>query len=365
MKRLFFVASLLVLSSSLIFGFGFRREREETVEEKVRVPVVVEKVKKGEIKKTVETYGNILPSKRILIYSKVSGTLEKLYFEEGEMVKKNDLLAEIEHEELELNIKSLKASLKMAQIELGRVEKDYKRISALFKKGATSQQTYDNIKAQYEGTKANVESLKANLALAKKRLEDSYIVSPFSGIIEKKFVDEGEMITSSSMMKSSPIYSLIEIDKVKVRGEVAESDFVKLKKGMKVEVKVDAYPEKIFQGKVSLISPSIDPSSRTGEVEIEIPNPELKLRGGMFARIKIIIDERKNTLIINEKAILQENSKYYVWVVKDNEVEKRYVDKGIEEGKRVEILKGLKEGEKVVVEGGIGLKEGMEVEVRK
>ena len=85
----------------------------------------------------------------------------------------------------------------------------------------------------------------------------------------------------------------------------------------------------------------------------------------MFARIKIIIDERKNTLIINEKAIFQENSKYYVWVVKDNEVEKRYVNKGIEEGKMVEILKGLKEGEKVVVEGGIGLKEGMEVEVRK
>jgi len=365
MRKFFFVTSLLVLFSSLIFGFGFRREREQTVEKEVEVPVVVEKVKRGEIKKTVETYGNILPSKRILIYSKVSGKLEKLYFEEGDRVKEGELLAEIEHKELELRIKSLKASLKMAEIELERIKKDFKRISSLYKEKAVSSQQYDDVKAGYETAKARVESIKANLSLAEKQLKDSYITAPFCGIIDKKFVDEGEMITSSSMMKSSPIYSLIEIDKVKVRGEVAESDFVKLKKGMKVEVKVDAYPEKIFPGKVSLISPSIDPSSRTGEVEIEIPNPELKLRGGMFARIKIIIEERKNTLIVNEKAIFPEDSKYYVWVVKDKEVEKRYVDKGIEEGKRVEILKGLKEGEKVVVEGGIGLKEGMKVKVIK
>ena len=365
MKKLLFGIIFLILLPSLIFGFGLRRKTKEIERKEVNIPVKTEKVKRGTLKKAIETYGNILPYKRVLIYSKVSGILEKFYFEEGEMVKENDLLAEIEHEELRLNIKSLEASLKMVEVELGRVKKDFKRISSLFNKGAVSRQTYDNIKAQYEETKAKLESLEANLALAKERLKDSYIRAPFSGIIEKKFVDEGEMITGSSVMKSSPILSLIKIDKVKIRGDVSENDFPLLKKGMSVEVRVDAYPKRIFTGKLSLISPSIDPLSRTGEVEIEILNPKLELKPGMFARVKIIVKERNNTLLVNEKAIFKENSKYYVWVVKNNEVKKRYVKRGIKEGKKIEILKGLKEGEEIVIEGGIGLKEGMKVRVSK
>ncbi|MCD6521601.1 efflux RND transporter periplasmic adaptor subunit [Candidatus Calescamantes bacterium] len=365
MRKPIFLAFLLVLFPSLMFGFGFRRERREIMEKEVKVPVKVEKVKRGEIKKTIDTYGNILPYKRIIIYSKVPGVLERLYFDEGDRVKEGELLAEIEHEELELRIKSLKASLKMAEIELERIKKDFKRISSLYKEKAVSSQQYDDIKAGYETAKARVESIKANLSLAEKQLKDSYITAPFSGIIEKKFVDEGEMITGSSMMKSSPIYSLIKVDKVKIIGEVAENDFPSLKKGMKVLIKVDAYPEKLFEGRVTDISPSIDPLSRTGKVKVEIDNPQYKLKPGMFARMKIIVKERKNTLVINEKAIFKENSKFFVWVVKNGKVRKRYVEKGIEERRKVEILKGLEEGEEVVIEGGIGLKEGMEVEVRK
>ena len=253
----------------------------------------------------------------------------------------------------------------MAEIELERIKKDFKRIAYLYKEKVVSSQQYDNIKAGYEAAKARVESIKANLSLAEKQLKDSYITAPFSGIIEKKFVDEGEMITGSSMMKSSPIYSLIKVDKVKIIGEVAENDFPFLKTGMKVLIKVDAYPEKLFEGKVTSISPSIDPLSRTGKVKVEIDNPQYKLKPGMFARMKIIVKERKNTLVINEKSIFKENSKFFVWVVKNGKVWKRYVEKGIEEGGKVEILKGLEEGEDVVIEGGIGLKEGMEVEVRK
>ncbi|RKY31299.1 MAG: hypothetical protein DRP67_02815 [Candidatus Omnitrophota bacterium] len=359
MKKLTFLVFILSLS----FAFGFKKEKEKA--EVMKVPVEVEKVKRGKIRKTIDTYGNVLPSKRVIIYSKVPGILEKLYFNEGDRVKKGQLLAEIEHKELELNIKSLKASLKMAEIELERVKKDFERISYLYKEKVVSSQMYDNAKAGYEATKAKVESIKANLSIAERKLKDSYIRAPFSGIIEKKFVDEGEMITGSSMMKSSPIYSLIKVDKVKVIGEVAEKDFPFLKKGMKVLIKVDAYPGKIFKGKVTEISPSIDPLSRTGKVKVEINNPQYKLKVGMFARMKIIVKERKNALIISDKSIFKEDSKFFVWVVKNGKVSKRYVEKGIEEEGKVEILSGLKEGEEVVIEGGIGLKEGMEVEVRK
>jgi len=365
MRKITFVVFIWLLLLSLSFGFGFRKETRKTEEKEVKVPVEVEKVKRERIKKTIDTYGNILPYKRVIIYSKVPGILEKLYFDEGDRVKEGELLAEIEHKELELSIKGLKASLKMAEIELARIKKDFKRISFLYKEEVVSSQQYDNIKAGYEAAKARVESIKANLSLAEKKLKDSYITAPFSGIIEKKFVDEGEMITGSSMMKSSPIYSFIKVDKVKIIGEVAENDFPCLKTGMKVFIKVDAYPEKLFEGKVTDISPSIDPLSRTGKVKVEIDNPQYKLKPGMFARMKIIVKERKNTLVINEKSIFKENSKFFVWVVKNGKVRKRYVEKGIEERGKVEILKGLEEGEEVVIEGGIGLKEGMEVEVRK
>ena len=135
------------------------------------------------------------------------------------------------------------------------------------------------------------------------------------------------------------------------------------KEGQIAKINVDAYPDELFEGVVDKVSPIVDLNSRTALVEIEIPNDNHKLKPGMFARIKILIEEKEGVLTIPRDAIIRENSSHYVFVVKNNRVDRKKIETGLHEDNKFEVINGLSEGELVVTMGNTRLKEGDTVEV--
>jgi RND family efflux transporter MFP subunit len=366
MRKLIALAGILVFLGVV----GYRvykaiesKKMEEKEREVVEVRVKTAEVKLGTVEDKISLTGNIEPQHEVTVYSKVSGEVEKIAVDVGEKVKKGELIAEIEKEKLILQVERLDASLEAAEINVKNLSKDYERIKSLFEKDAVSQQKMDNIDTAYRSTQARVKELRASLDLAKIHLADSRIYAPINGTIARKFIDEGEMIIDASMTKNAPLVTIVYMDTIKVMVNVTERDIADIEIGQEARVKVDAYPDKVFTGKVSNISPVLDLLSRTAPIEIGIINPDYLLKPGMFARVEIITEECKNVLIVPIKAILYREGKETLFVVEGNIAKLREVETGVENGGMVEITSGLKEKEKVIIEGAYGLKNGDRVQI--
>lgn len=156
--------------------------------------------------------------------------------------------------------------------------------------------------------------------------------------------------------------TLMDISKVKVKVEVPERDIAKLIVGQKVEVRVDPYPGRVFSGKVRRINPAADPMARTFEVEVELPNPDMALRPGMFARVKITVQEKEDVTLVPISSLIEEGGSPQVFVVKGERAYRRPVKLGLRNESYAEVI-GLKEGEKVVTVGKENLRDGCRIEV--
>ncbi|MBL7081469.1 MAG: efflux RND transporter periplasmic adaptor subunit [Candidatus Omnitrophica bacterium] len=190
------------------------------------------------------------------------------------------------------------------------------------------------------------------------QFQEAPVESPIDGIVGRIYVDVGTRV-----LPQTPIGLVVNMDVVKVRVDVVERDLPKIRKGQVARVLVDAYSDEIFEGTVERVSPVVDLISRTALVEIKILNYDRRLKPGMFARIKILIREKEDVLIIPKDAILKEDSSNYVFVVKDNKAHRQKIETGLHENSKFEVINGLKEGEFVVTMGNTRLKKGDMVEI--
>lgn len=185
------------------------------------------------------------------------------------------------------------------------------------------------------------------------KYESSPVLSPISGVVGQVYLDIGETV-----FPDTAIAEVVNMDKVRVKVNVVERDLPKIQEGQVCQIKVDAYPEEIFQGLVVSVSPVVDISSRTALVKLEIPNQNYRLKPGMFARIWIVINDLPAVLCIPRDAIIREDSSTFVMVVKNGKVEKRKIGLGLEENNKFEVIEGLQERELVVTLGKERLKDG-------
>ena len=194
------------------------------------------------------------------------------------------------------------------------------------------------------------------------KYEKASIKSPLNGVVLKKFLDEGSQVEPSvNPMMRVPVIMVANIDTVKVLVNVSEKYLGRLKESAEAEVKVDAYPDEVFLGKITRIAPLVDLATRTAEAEIEISNEEHRLKPGMFARVNLILEKKENTLVVPIKAVLNENNCKYVFIINGSIAHKKKVKTGIYQKDSVEIIEGLNEGEDVIIEGNYGLKDGANV----
>jgi RND family efflux transporter MFP subunit len=370
-----FLLAFILFLSFLFLGCDSSKKEDEFSKKERIAHVKVFKVKKGAIASYIYATGTLKPNQEARLGPKVDGRIEKIYVDEGDFVEKGKPLIKLEQEtyiieenRAEAALNTAMAYLKKIEVNLKNIAKDWKRFSSLYKEKAISEQRYDKIDTEYTEAqaelnfaRAKVKEAEANLAMKKENLKDSITYAPFSGFIVKKLMEKGEV--SNWVTYQWDVLHLQDISKVKIECPIAETKICFFKIGKELNVEVDAFKDEKFKGKITTINPMVDPKSRTFNIKIGIANSKFKLKGGMFARVKIVEREKKGVLIIPKKAILVKGDEHIVFRVENSLAKGRKVKLGISDGENVEILEGLGEGDHIVVYGLYALKDGVKVEI--
>lgn len=188
------------------------------------------------------------------------------------------------------------------------------------------------------------------------------VKSPISGVIGKLLLDQG-----SSIVPQIPVAVVVKMDKVKAVFNVGEKDLSKIRKGMYAEIRVDAYPDETFKGRVTRISPVVDPMSRSASCEVLLTNPRYKLKPGMFAEIEVLVEVHRSALLVPEDVVIKDLKQgiNYIFLLEDSVARKREVELGISSGDTVEIVSGLNGGETVISKGQNFLQDGKKVKIAR
>jgi len=354
---LFFLGEVSCNSSS---SGETKKTKAEVGEGKAKIRIAYPKIKN--INLSFNYTGTIEPSKEVRISPEIMGKIKKITVKEGDSVKKGELLILFDTRLSGLQREQALAAVESARVQVENLERELKRLEPLLASGAISQGEFDKVKAGYDSAVAGLNQAKAAVNLSGYQIKVSRIIAPFDGIVARKMVNEGEVVAPGALGPYGML-TLMDIKEVIVKAGVGEKEIGFIKKGMKATVEVDAYPDEKFEGIVDNISPSADPMNKNFPVEIRIPNPEFKLKTGMFARVKILVESRENALVIPESAIIEEKSGKIVFVVDSGEVAKKInVKTGIEEEGFVEITEGeITPQSRIITEGNFGLKEGARV----
>jgi HlyD family secretion protein len=361
-------------------------------------PSKLAKVEKGDLAKSVVATGKIEPITKVEIKSKASGIVKKLYVDYGDRVKKGQVLAELDKEEILARVEQARAQLAASTASLNGTHADlqrakvdaegpdvpllkraYDRAKGMEKDGIVSASALDDAQKNYElalnkqnVAKAQVQVLQAKIGQAQaqvaqdranlKQLEEqlSYttIESPIDGIVLSRDVEVGDAVSSILVLGSSAtlVMTLGDTSQVYVKGKVDESDIGKVYMGQPARIKVESFKDKTFTGKVTKISPmGVEKDNvTTFEVRVSINNPEGMLKANMTANAEIILEEHKNVLQIPEGSIIYDKDKKASVEVPDPKGKegkrKVAVNIGISNGAKTELLSGLKEGDQVVLQ---------------
>ena len=362
-KKGIIIAIVFILIFIGFIGLNYVRfisQKEEKVEKIEKVSVQVAESKIINMQHILEQTGDIRPMLEVNVYSKVPGKIiERLPVERGDFVKKGALIATLENKMIKAQIEEAEAALELAKTNLDVVKKDCIRLENLYREKALARQKLDHIKSQRKSAKAQVRRSKAVLQQLGILYKNHRIYAPINGYVSARYVDRGNM---SSV--AQPIIRISSETEVKIVTTVTEKDFPRVRKGMECEITVDAFPDRIFKGIISVINPTLDPATRTGEIEIFVPNKDKLLRSGMFAHVRLYLGG-KSTLVVNRDALnrLPGTGNYYVYVVQKDKAVLKNIETGFTQGNYVEVTNGLTEGEKVVVKGQNRLKDGVSVVV--
>ncbi len=308
--------------------------------------VNVLQLKKHSVAQTVEYYSSVVAFEDVNLAPASPGRIEKIFVETGDHVSAGDLLVQMD-----------RTQLHQAEVQLANLKTDFERFDTLRKAGGIAEQKFDQVKTQYEVAKANVAFLKENT-----RLE-----APFSGIVSGKYFEDGEVYSGApnTAVGKPAILSIVQIDPVKALVNIPESYYPELKKGDQTNVLCDTYPDEHFSGHIYRIHPTIDPATRSFVVEVEIPNPSLQLRPGMFCRIMVNFG-KKEALTVPAIAVLklQGSNERYVFLEKNGRAKRVTVKMGKRFDDQVELISDeIKAGDMLIVSGQSKLLDGDPVKV--
>lgn len=324
---------------------------------------------------------DISPNQQVNLFSRVDGYISKLHVDKGDLVKTNQLLIEIDHTDYVHAVNQAKANLASARAKVAQQDANVRnakltldRMQALIKDQFVSQQDLDNALVSYDSAAAQLDSLRAQvkqmevaLAQAETNLTYSYIRAPFNGYIAERNLDPGAYVsgaTASTSTMSRGILSLQDIETVRTLIEVVEKDVPLVKIGQNAEVRAEAYPDRVFMGTVTRVVQALDRATRTMKVEIDLPNLNHALKGGMFARVEVLVDKHPNAIQIPLDALSRLEDLQYVYVVRDGKAHQVPVEVGSRIENRIEVTKGLVGDELVIVSGKDLVHEGTAVQTQ-
>lgn len=329
-----------LLLIALLMSCSGEKKEDTTVDAPEKVKVKVEPVSSQDVDQRGEFTATVEANISNKIAPQSSFRIAKLFAEVGDHVKQGQLLVKMDE-----------TNLKQAKVQLDNQEIEFKRVDELYKVGGASKSAWDAQKMSYDVALETYRNLE----------ENTQLLSPVTGIVTARNYDAGDMYNNGE-----PIYVVEQIHPVKLLVNVSESLFTKVKKGNEVEVRLDVYGDQVFKGYVSLVYPTIDPTTRTFPVEVKIANNDERVRPGMFARVTMNFGTQDH-VVAPDRAIVKQSGAgdRYIYVYKDGKVSYQKVELGRRMGDKYEIVSGVEDGDLVVVTGQSRLTNGMEVEVEK
>jgi membrane fusion protein (multidrug efflux system) len=304
MKRFIFWLVLIVIIGFLGYRgwMAYQRSQVEEVAVKEEIPPVeIQVVKTSSLTETLNLTGDVHGIEEIDVFPKASGKLVEVKVKEGERVKVDQVLAIVDRD-------------------------------------------IDGVKFQ-----------------------PAEVTSPVQGIVGRVYMDKGARVSPPDPGPSmgTPILRVVNMDQVKVMVNVIEKDFAKIKLHQKANISVQAYPDETFSGKITLISPTINPTTRTASVEITISNKDHRLKPGMFARVGVIIRQKNDAILIPAYAVIEQSEMRKVLIVVDGKAKSELIQLGADQGEQVEIRSGLREGDTLIVAGHHKVTSGDPVRILK
>ena len=308
----------------------------------------------------IEATGELVSPNHAKIAAEVGGRITSLYINEGQPAHAGDRVLEIDPERRELDLRAARASNAEAQAGLADQKRAAERAAALFKKNVASQAQLDTAQTQLELARSRADAAAAQLGQSERARRDAEVKAPFAGLIAQRFVSVGEFV-----QPGTPLFELVALDPIEVEFRVAEVDSSRVRSGQVVDVRVAPFPDEVFQATVTLVSPMIDPASRTLRVKGTLANPDGKLRPGLFARADLGVAHREAVLMIPDEAVLERSDGKVVFrMAGPDKVERRVIQTGAHKGGKVEVVEGLANGDKVVTRGHTALVDGAIVAIR-
>lgn len=339
--------TLLITVPSLILLANCAQESQSKPddEETVRaIPVEAREVILGDVSAFYTGTATLEAEAEAHAITNVRGIIRRIYVEEGDEVAAGQVLAQLEEEQLQIEVNRTKATME-------RLQNEYRRNKDLFDRNLISAETYDNSRFEFEAQKANYEMAKLNL-------ERSAIRSPISGVVTERLVKTGNLVNTNEQL-----FKIANFDPLLAVLHVPEHEMNKMSIGQKILLRADAVPDSVFEGQVARISPTVDAQSGTFRVTIAVRDPARQLKPGMFSRIRIVYDTKYNTPILPKEAVITEDVNQSVFIIRDSIAYKQPVKTGYVNGKNIEILEGVTTGDFVVTIGQNSLRDSTLVEI--
>jgi RND family efflux transporter MFP subunit len=333
-----------------------------------RPPMTVEvtRVGRGRVSQVLTVVGNLIGEQTVDVVPRTGGRITSINIKLGDRVRRGQTLAKIEDREIVEQVRQAEASHQVGQATIRQREADLnlaqtnvERSRNLYGRQLLPKQTLDDAEARYTSAVAALDLARAQLAQSAARLQElrinlshTNVVSPVDGFVARRDLDIGAFASNNA-----PVASVVDISSLRLVANVVEKDLRAVTVGDRAAVSVDAFPGETFAGRIARLSPVLDPTTRTAQMEVEIPNSQFRLKPGMYARVDLTVEDKEGVLVIPKISLIDSEGQRGVYQpTNDNKARFKPVKVGIENNETAEILEGLSEGEQIVSTGAGALR---------
>lgn len=357
----------------------FRHRQEKSVQATSPPPVVAVDVTsptRSTLRRTIEVYGSLSPKNATSLKSELIGKVLRMHVKEWDLVKPGDVLLEMDPTDFQLEVNRSASGVKMAraqqlqaQVDLNRARREWDRSQKLKAGGLITGQDLDERRTALESAdarvalaQAQVSQAEAQLAESRRHLQKSTVTAPIEGVISERKVDVGDFLD-----KATPLFTLVDNRDLDFTANVPATELPLVAEGQTLTFTVDGMAGRSFKGFVKRVNPIVNAVDRTGRILAEVPNPEGVLRGGLYARGFVLVEEKPDALVLNKTALSNwnlERGTASVLVVDAGEtVRMQAIQTGLGLDDVIEVTSGLSGAERVIVRGGFNVREGDRVRI--
>jgi len=329
--------------------------------------VEVTTARRARVAEQVMVVGNLIGAVTVDVVPKISGRIETVSVRLGDPVRKGQVLATVEDRELREQLRQIEASLEVSNAtvrqraaDLKNAQSNLDRSRNLFARSLIARQALDDAEARFDAAVAQTDLANAQASQSLARLDElkinlanTNILSPVNGFVGSRRLDPGAFVGTNSAF-----ISVVDIHFVRLVANLVEKDLGRIGTDMPADVEVDAYPGEVFKGKVARLAPVLDPATRTAQMEVEVPNPSSRLKPGMYARVRFVVADQPNALVVPRNAIVDLEGARGVFLAGDKKATFRPIQTGIVDQEAVEVTSGLADGDRVVTLGATSLRDG-------